>query len=106
MMWARASRSCGDRRELLGCYISETHTAATGTHERGRSRLHMVFGDGVLFALGAEDAVDRIWGAAGGFVVVAHLHFTQEAYRQHVQASQDQHSGKSSRGPWLAIIGV
>ena len=45
-------------------------------------------------ALGAEDAVHEIGSAAGGFVVVPHLHLAQQADGEHVQSGQQQNGGK------------
>ena len=56
----------------------------------------------MFFALGAEDAVDRIGRAAGGFVVVAHLHFAEQANRQHIESRQQQDGSKNHE--W-AVIG-
>jgi hypothetical protein len=46
---------------------------------RVRPSLHNLFRDAVLLVLRAEDAVDGVGGAATGFVVVADLHFAQQA---------------------------
>jgi hypothetical protein len=60
-----------------------------------------LLGDRVFFALGAQDAIDRIGGSTGRFVVVTHLHFSQQAYRQHIESSQDQHRGEDHQGTMI-----
>ena len=50
-----------------------------------------LFRNAVLFALGAEHAVNRIGRPASRLVIVPHLHFAQQTNRQHVEASQQQH---------------
>ena len=44
----------------------------------------------MFFVLGAQDAVDGVRGAAAGFVVVADLHFAEQADGEQVQASEQQ----------------
>ena len=49
----------------------------------------------MLFAaLGAKKAIDGIWRAASGFVVMPYLHFTQQSDRQQIQARQKQDGGE------------
>jgi uncharacterized caspase-like protein len=45
---------------------------------------HTLFGDAVFFVLRAQDAVDRVGGAAARFVVVANLHFSQQTNREKI----------------------
>ena len=54
----------------------------------------VLFRDAVFFVLGAEDAVDGVGGAAAGFVVVADLHFAQQADGEQVQAAEQQAHGR------------
>ena len=69
---------------------------------RGGCPYTRLFRDAVLFVLGAEDAVDGVGGAAAGFVVVADLHFAQQADRQQIQAAEQQaqsgHHQRAVRG--------
>ena len=44
----------------------------------------LLLGDRRCFALGAENAFDRVGGATLRFVVVAYLHFAQQSDGQHV----------------------
>ncbi len=53
-------------------------------------------------ALGAEDAIDKVGCAASGFVVVADLHFAEEADGQHVEAGEKQNRGENHQ---RAVIG-
>lgn len=48
----------------------------------------------MLFALGAEDAVDRVGRTARGLVVVANLHFSEEADGQHVESCEEKNGGE------------
>ena len=59
----------------------------------------------MLFALGAEDAVNRIRGAAGGFVIVTNLHFAQQTDCEHDSIQPASRTAvKIISGPCLAII--
>ena len=49
-----------------------------------------LFRNAVFFVLGTQDSVDGIRGPAAGFVVVADLHFAQQADGQQVQATEQQ----------------
>ena len=52
----------------------------------------------MFFVLGAEDAVDGVGGAAAGLVIVADLHFAEQADREQVQATeQEAESGHHQR---------
>ncbi len=57
-----------------------------------RPSLHKLrlFRDAVLFVLRTQDALDGIGGAAAGFVVVADLHFAEQANREKIQATEQQ----------------
>ena len=49
-----------------------------------------LFRDAVLFVLRAQNTVDRIRGAAAGFVVMADLHFAEQADGEQVQTAEQQ----------------
>src|SRR5579872_178448 len=49
-----------------------------------------LFRDAVFFVLRTQHAVDGVGGAAAGLVVVANLHFAEQADRQQVQAAEQQ----------------
>src|SRR6266853_50170 len=63
------------------------------TQTRGRPSLPLqLLRDRALFALRPQDAVDGIRGALRGLVVMAHLHFSEQADGEHVQSRQQQDS--------------
>lgn len=49
-----------------------------------------LFRDAVLFVLGAEDAVDRIRSSAAWFMIVANLHFAEQADGEQIQSPEEQ----------------
>ena len=53
-----------------------------------------LFGDRVLFALRAQDAIDRVGRATRGLVIVPNLHFTEKSHSQHVEAGEEQNGSK------------
>jgi hypothetical protein len=67
------------------CRGDEIAMQLRGIPAGGRSRL---FGNAVFFVLGAEDAVDGVGGAAAGFVVVADLHFSEQADGEQVESAK------------------
>ncbi len=54
---------------------------------RRRYSNHYLFRDAVFFVLRAQYAVDGVGGAVAGFVVVADLHFAQQADGEQVQSA-------------------
>ena len=44
----------------------------------------------MLFALSTQDSVDGIWSATAGLVIVAHLHFAQQADREKIQTTDEK----------------
>src|ERR1700690_1218181 len=54
-----------------------------------------------LFALRAQDAIDAVRGAVRGLVVVTNLHFSEQTYRQHVEASEQEYSREQHQRPEL-----
>src|SRR5438270_277516 len=48
----------------------------------------------LLFAVRANDAINRVWSSARGFMVMADLQFAQQTNCKQVQSGQQQHGGK------------
>src|ERR1700728_2945127 len=67
-------------------------TRRISPHDQSRSQLGLypadLLGDAVFFALRAEDAIDGIRSAAAGLVIVANLHFSEQANGQQIQATE------------------
>src|SRR3954467_2755705 len=55
--------------------------------------------DALLFAVGAEDAIERIRGAARGFMIMADLQLAQQTNREQVQTCQQQHCREDHHWP-------
>src|SRR6202521_6067926 len=53
-----------------------------------------LFGDGALFALRPQDAIDRVRGALRWLMIMAHLHFSEQADGEHVQTREQQDGGE------------
>jgi len=60
----------------------------------------------VLFALGAQDAVNRVGRAVRGFMIMADLHFAEQADGQHVQSGEQKDCGENHHGAVLVHDGV
>ena len=57
-----------------------------------------LFRDAVLFVLGAQHPVDGIGSAAAGLVIVADLHFAEEADCQQIKSAEEEaHGGHHQR---------
>jgi hypothetical protein len=61
-----------------------------GRQDEENCRVDELFRDAVLFVLRAQNAVDRVGGTTAGFVVVANLHFAEQADREKIEASDKQ----------------
>lgn len=44
----------------------------------------------MLFALRTKHPINGVWRAVAGFMVMAYLHFAEQANREEIQAAEEQ----------------